>query len=133
MARAATSIQGPAKKTADPLPARRDREHQPKGWRHRDAVGLLRDMILSGELPPGERLREVQISERLGMSRTPVREAFCTLAAEGLVDLLANRSVVVAELDETESVDVFSVLGTLEALAGQHACQRITDEQLQRL
>jgi DNA-binding GntR family transcriptional regulator len=106
---------------------------QQKGWRHKDAVALLREMILSGELAPGERLREVAISERLGMSRTPVREAFRTLAAEGLVELLPNRSVVVAELNESESIDVFAVLGTLEALAGQLACQRMTPEQLETL
>jgi DNA-binding GntR family transcriptional regulator len=104
-----------------------------KGWRHKDAVALLREMILSGELAPGDRLREIAISERLGMSRTPVREAFRTLAAEGLVSLLPNRSVVVSELDENESVDVFSVLGTLEALAGQLACQRMTPEELGKL
>src|SRR4051812_5735662 len=87
-----------------------ERSHgQQKGWRHKDAVALLREMILSGELEPGERLREVAISERLGMSRTPVREAFRTLAAEGLVELLPNRSVVVAELNESESIDVFAV------------------------
>ena len=106
---------------------------QQKGWRHKDAVTLLREMILSGELAPGERLREVAISERLGMSRTPVREAFRTLAAEGLVELLPNRSVVVAELNESESIDVFAVLGTLEALAGQLACQRMTPEQMDAL
>jgi DNA-binding GntR family transcriptional regulator len=106
---------------------------QQKGWRHKDAVALLREMILSGELAPGERLREVAISERLGMSRTPVREAFRTLAAEGLVALLPNRSVVVAELNESESIDVFAVLGTLEALAGQLACQRMTAAQMQAL
>ena len=106
---------------------------QQKGWRHKDAVALLREMILSGELAPGERLREVAISERLGMSRTPVREAFRTLAAEGLVELLPNRSVVVAELNESESIDVFAVLGTLEALAGQLACQRMTPEQMEAL
>jgi DNA-binding GntR family transcriptional regulator len=106
---------------------------QQKGWRHKDAVALLRELILSGELAPGERLREVAISERLGMSRTPVREAFRTLAAEGLVELLPNRSVVVAELNESESIDVFAVLGTLEALAGQLACQRMTPEQMDTL
>jgi DNA-binding GntR family transcriptional regulator len=106
---------------------------QQKGWRHKDAVALLREMILEGELTPGTRLREVAISQRLGMSRTPVREAFRTLAAEGLVQLLPNRSVVVAALNESESVDVFAVLGALEALAGQQACQRMTAAQLDRL
>jgi DNA-binding GntR family transcriptional regulator len=104
-----------------------------KGWRHKDAVGLLREMILSGELPPGSRLRELAVSERLGMSRTPVREAFRTLAAEGLVNLLPNRSVVVSELDTTESVDVFSVLGALESLAARQACERMTEEEIETL
>ena len=104
-----------------------------KGFRHKDAVSLLRRLIEIGELAPGERLREVAISERLGMSRTPVREAFRTLAAEGLVDLLPNRSVVVAEIDRSEIADVFSVLATLEALAAREACERITDAEIAQL
>jgi DNA-binding GntR family transcriptional regulator len=105
----------------------------PKGTRHDDAVTLLRDMIRSGELAVGDRLLEVALSKRLGMSRTPIREAFRTLAAEGLVNVLPNRSVVVAALDAAESVDVFLVLGALESLAAQLACQRITDEEIERL
>lgn len=104
-----------------------------KGWLHQDAVAVLRRLILSGELPPGERLREVAISERLGMSRTPVREAFRTLAAEGLVDLLPNRSVVVSDVNEDDSADVLATLGALEALAGQFACQRMTEEQVEEI
>jgi DNA-binding GntR family transcriptional regulator len=122
--------------TTEPPRARREKRPEPrqqKGSLHLNAVTVLREMIFSGELSAGDRLREVAISERLGMSRTPVREAFRTLAAEGLVDLLHNRSVVVAELDEAESVDVFSVLGTLESLAGQQACQRMTADQLKTL
>jgi DNA-binding GntR family transcriptional regulator len=105
----------------------------PKRLLHNDAVQTLRNMILSGELAPGERLREVSISERLGMSRTPIREAFRTLAAEGLVDLLPNRSVLVSELDKGQAAEVFVVLGTLEALAGELACQNMTADQLEYL
>ncbi|MES1204232.1 MAG: GntR family transcriptional regulator, partial [Pseudomonadota bacterium] len=54
-----------------------------KGSRHRDAVSVLREKIQSGAFAVGERLREVALSESLGMSRTPVREALRTLAAEG--------------------------------------------------
>ncbi len=104
-----------------------------KGWLHQEAVALLRKLILSGELSPGERLREVLISQQLGMSRTPVREAFRTLAAEGLIDLLPNRSVVVSELDRSEITDIFSVLAALEGLAGQQACQRMSAQQLAKL
>ena len=101
-----------------------------KGWRHQDAVALLRRLIEIGELAPGERLRELAISEKLGMSRTPVREAFRTLAAEGLVELLPNRSVIVSDVDRSELGDVFLVLGNLEGLAAQQACERITDEEI---
>jgi DNA-binding GntR family transcriptional regulator len=108
-------------------------EEPRKGRLRLDAVKTIRKMILSGELPPGERLREVALSQELGMSRTPIREAFRTLAAEGLVDLLPNRSVVVSVPDKSEAADVFTVLGALEALAGQLACQRMTAEQIEIL
>lgn len=102
-----------------------------KGDRHQEAVKLLRGMILSGDLAPGEPLREVAFSEQFGMSRTPVREAFRTLAAEGLVNLLPNRTVQVALLDEDAAAEVFMVLGALESLAARLACQRITSDQLE--
>jgi DNA-binding GntR family transcriptional regulator len=104
-----------------------------KGRLRLDAVKTIRKMILLGELAPGERLREVALSEELGMSRTPIREAFRTLASEGLVDLLPNRSVIVSVPDKSEAADVFTVLGALEALAGRLACQRMTLEQIEIL
>ena len=115
------------------------RDHGPstpeprRGWLRLSAVNAIRTMILSGELPPGAPLREVALSEELGMSRTPIREAFRTLAAEGLVNLLPNRSVVVNAPDGTEAADVFTVLGALESLAGQLACRRMTDAQIEEL
>lgn len=108
-------------------------EEPRKGQRRLDAVNSLRRKILTGELPPGERLREIALSEELGMSRTPIREAFQTLAAEGLVDLLPNRSVIVSVPDKSEAADVFTVLGALEGLAGQLACQRMTADQIEIL
>jgi DNA-binding GntR family transcriptional regulator len=113
-------------------PSRR-RPRPPKGSRHRAAVDVLRQMIQLGELPPGTRPGEVAISLQLGMSRTPVREAFRTLVAEGLLELLPSGRVKVPEFEESEAVDVFAVLGALEALAGQLACLRMTADQLQTL
>jgi DNA-binding GntR family transcriptional regulator len=109
------------------------RDEPRKGRLRLDALNTIRKMILSGELAPGVRLREVALSEELGMSRTPIREAFRTLAAEGLVDLLPNRSVVVSAPDKSEAADVFTVLGALEALAGQLACRRMTSDQIEIL
>jgi len=102
-----------------------------KGDRHQEAVKLLRGMILSGELAPGEPLRELVFSEQFGMSRTPIREAFRTLAAEGLVNLLPNRTVQVAPLDEEGASEVFAVLGALESLAARLACERMTADQME--
>jgi DNA-binding GntR family transcriptional regulator len=104
-----------------------------KGDRHQEAVKLLRGMILAGDLAPGEPLRELAFSEQFGMSRTPVREAFRTLAAEGLISLLPNRTVQVALLDEDAVSEVFLVLGALESLAARLACERITRDQLEIL
>lgn len=101
-----------------------------KGRLHTEVVRNLRRRILSGELPPGMRLREVQLGTELGVSRTPLREAFRTLAAEGLVDLLPNRSVVVAKLDAPDIEHLLVVFADLEALAGELACRNVTDAQV---
>ncbi len=65
----------------------------------RYVYGILRDEILSLELPPGAPIDEVQLSQRLSMSRTPIREALVRLASEGLVTTLPNRSTVVTNID----------------------------------
>jgi DNA-binding GntR family transcriptional regulator len=101
-----------------------------KGERHASVVSALRKMIMTGELVPDQRLREIALCTQLGVSRTPVREAFRTLAAEGLVKLLPNRSVVVAEFDASEVGSLFEVFGALEGLAGALACARITERQI---
>jgi len=101
-----------------------------KGQLHAEAAGKLRSMILSGELPPGERLREVQLCEQLGVSRTPDREALRTIAAEGLVDLLPNRSVVVSELHAPDLEHLFVVFGAIEGIAAELACQKITEAEI---
>jgi DNA-binding GntR family transcriptional regulator len=101
-----------------------------KGFLHADTVRRLREQIVSGELPPGTRLREVQLCETFGVSRTPVREALRTLAAEGLLELLPNRSVVVSELHLPELTHLFVVFASIEGLAGELACARITDGEI---
>lgn len=104
-----------------------------RGQLHAETTRRLREQIVTGELPPGTRLREVQICDQLGVSRTPVREAFRTLAAEGLIDLLPNRSVVVTELRASEVADLFVVFANVEALAGELACERITDDEIREI
>src|SRR5689334_12881590 len=90
----------------------------------------LREMIIEGELAAGTRLNERALCDRLGVSRTPLREAFRLLAAEGLVELTPNRGAQVVALSETDIRDSFELMGALEALAGELACARISDEEV---
>ena len=89
----------------------------------------LRTLITEGALPPGSRLNERALCDRLGVSRTPLREAFRVLAAEGLIELTPNRGAQVIALSETDVCDAFELMGALEALAGELACARITAEE----
>jgi DNA-binding GntR family transcriptional regulator len=90
----------------------------------------LRDMIIEGTLPPGARLNERVLCEQLMVSRTPLREAFKVLAGEGLIELLPNRGAAVAEMSLADIEQTFEVLGALEGLAGQLACERIADADI---
>lgn len=85
----------------------------------------LREMIIEGELPPGTRLNERALCERLGASRTPLREAFRLLAAEHLVELQPNRGAQVVSLSDDDIRESFDVMGALEALAGELACRNV--------
>ena len=100
----------------------------------RDVVfNTLRQAILKGELKPGERLMEIQLANRLGVSRTPVREAIRKLELEGLVLMIPRKGAIVAEITIKDLEDVLEVRGVLEILAVQNACQNITETQLQEL
>jgi DNA-binding GntR family transcriptional regulator len=100
---------------------------------HDEVTERLRDMIVEGELAPGERVNEVALCELLGVSRTPLREALKILAAEGLVDLLPRRGARVATLGAGELVELFEVLSGLERTAAELAATRATREDLARL
>ena len=97
---------------------------------HAAVSARLKAMIIEGELPPGARLNERVLSEKLDVSRTPLREAFKMLAGIGLVELLPNRGAVVARLEPDQVEATFNVIAALEGLAGELATQHITDEEL---
>ena len=100
----------------------------------RDVVfNTLRQAILKGELKPGERLMEIQLADRLGVSRTPVREAIRKLELEGLVVMIPRKGAEVASITESDLQDVLEVRRALEELAGSKACERITKEELVKL
>ena len=94
---------------------------------HEEAVARVRTMLIEGEIPPGARIPERELCEKLDISRTPLREALKVLAAEGLVHLLPNRGSRAAKLTDKDMRDLFEVCQGLEALAGELACERIGD------
>lgn len=100
----------------------------------RDVVfNTLRQAILRGELKPGERLMEIQLANKLGVSRTPIREAIRKLELEGLVLMIPRRGAEVAEITEKNLRDVLEVRCALEELAVQLACDRIDEDGIQNL
>jgi DNA-binding GntR family transcriptional regulator len=100
---------------------------------HHEVADRLRELILKGELAPGERLNERALSERFGISRTPLREAIKVLSTGGLVELLPNRGAVVTRLTRTQAEDMFQLMGVLEGLAGELACARATDADISEI
>ncbi len=100
----------------------------------RDVVfNTLRQAILTGELKPGERLMEIHLANRLGVSRTPIREAIRKLELEGLVTMIPRRGAEVAQITEKSLRDVLEVRRALDALCVELACDRINEEELQAL
>jgi DNA-binding GntR family transcriptional regulator len=93
----------------------------------------LREMILEGKLPEGEKIREKELTERFGVSRTPLREALKVLAAEGLLDLIPNRGAVISRQTQAELVEAFPVLAALEGLAGELAARHATEAEIARI
>jgi DNA-binding GntR family transcriptional regulator len=93
-------------------------------------VDALRDMIQSGEMPPGSKINESVLCGLLDVSRTPLREALKILAAEGLVELRPRRGARVASVERTAVAAIFEVMGALERLVGRLACVRASDDEL---
>lgn len=97
---------------------------------HDEVVDRMRDLIQSGELEPRARVNEGELTERFGISRTPLREAIKILATEGLLELLPNRGARVASLSQAEIEEMIEVIAGLEATAADLACRIITDAEV---
>jgi DNA-binding GntR family transcriptional regulator len=89
--------------------------------------------IVAGRLRPGQRIKEEEIAARLGISRPPLREAFKSLEAEGLVTRAPRRGVFVSEIAETDVWEIYTLKGALYSLATALAVDRITEKDLARL
>ena len=100
----------------------------------RDVVfNTLREAILKGELQPGERLMELQLAAKLGVSRTPIREAIRMLEQEGLAVTIPRKGAEVAKMTEKDMEDVLQIRDVLDELAASIACEKISGEQLEEL
>jgi DNA-binding GntR family transcriptional regulator len=97
------------------------------------AYDQIKEAILSGALRPLERITEEQLAERLGLSRTPVREAFGLLAAEGLIVVVAKRGSFVAPLSVDDILEIYQIRTPLECMTARIAAKTIGEEQLAEL
>ena len=93
----------------------------------------LREAILKGDLNPGDRLMEVQLANKLGVSRTPVREAIRKLELEGLVIMLPRKGAYVADMSLKDIIEVLEIRASLEGLAAYLASERMSDEDIKKL
>lgn len=98
-----------------------------------DAYATIRERIISGEYPMGDRLGEVELATALGVSRTPVREALRRLSADGLVEVEANRGARVASWAPDDLDQIYELRAMLEGHAAARAASRVTAEDIAEL
>ncbi|WP_408010351.1 GntR family transcriptional regulator [Pseudalkalibacillus sp. A8] len=96
-------------------------------------IESLREAIIAGELKPGERLKERELAEKMGISTTPVKEALRILTHEGLVITLPRKGTIVSELVDTSIEEVLMLKASLEGLAANLAAKKISEKDLDRL
>lgn len=93
-------------------------------------ANILRDAIINGDLYPGLKLREVEISKELSVSRTPIREAFRILESEGLLEVSPNRGVKVISLSEHDIQEIYELRELIEVFAINKACANLTEKEI---
>lgn len=100
---------------------------------HSRVYNRIRNDILNGVYEPGESLVELKLSEELGVSRTPVREALRQLELEGLVQSVPNKGATVRGVTEQDIQDIYTIRMLIEGLAARWAAEKITTEELEEL
>jgi DNA-binding GntR family transcriptional regulator len=94
---------------------------------------LIKKAILKRELKPGERITEIDLANRFGISRTPIREAFRRLESEGFLTIFPRKGATVTEINEKNVIEFYQIKGALEALAGRLALANITSEDIEEM
>ncbi len=93
----------------------------------------IEEEIATGVLPPGTHLDEIELAQRFGVSRTPIREALSLLAGEGLLEIRPRRGAVVANVTPRRLIEMFEVMAEIEAMCARLASRRITEQELEEL
>lgn len=96
-------------------------------------MDYLRQEMESGNLKPGDRINEKEICQKLGVSRTPIREALIQLEREGFVEISPRKSIRVKKLTLEEIEDIYQIIGALESEAAEIACDRLTPEDIAKM
>lgn len=96
-------------------------------------VDSLKEAIATGRLKPGEKISETKLSEDLGISRTPLREAIQTLEAEGFLKVIPRKGAVVSDFSRKDIENIYDIKATLEGLAARLATENLTEAKIQKL
>lgn len=100
---------------------------------HEEIANNLREMIMSGELREGDKIRENELCDMMGISKTPLREALRVLSAEGLIRLIPNRGSYVTTPTLEEIKEMFDVMVALEGVCARTAVEKMSDRDLKKL
>jgi DNA-binding GntR family transcriptional regulator len=96
-------------------------------------VEVLREAIIRQKIRPGERITELEVAERFGISRTPIREAFRQLESEGFLTIMPRKGAVVSSIEEKDIRDFYEIKGVLEGYAARQAVARMTAKDIAHL
>ena len=96
-------------------------------------VDFIKDSVVSGRLKPGERVPEQEIAENLGISRTPIREAFRQLESEGFISVTPRKGAVVSPITDKDVNEFYAIKSLLEGFAAKTACTKLAQKDIKRL
>lgn len=98
-----------------------------------EVYDVLKEMIITGKLEPGEKLPEEELTKKLGVSRTPIRQAISALAQDNLVDMISRRGAFVAKLSRQDITEIYDIRMALEGLAVRLSVHYLSDRDLSKM
>jgi DNA-binding GntR family transcriptional regulator len=98
-----------------------------------DLIKILQELILGGRYTPGQRIREEEIIEEYGVSRTPIREAFVSLEQEGLIEIKPHKGVFISTFSPEEIIDILRIEGVMEGLAASMAAKNLSEKEIEEM